>query len=226
MALPRQVNQPIGTLDEIIANGDDPEYVACCHKPAKDGSIKGCQVWDTCRFNLRNRNGGKWTKGEGPHYVGYYVHVGSGEGNGQKEDFMTCHNFVKDLEPRMLTGRAAQERGERDYETIEVIGQEGDKIFRQDWKSVAADGGNRSGDLRIKAPLVEVTIPTFPRPGEIDTSKFDGMLRKRAAERAAAREQREATVDERRERLGGVEEPSSEPVTTPPVAEPVRRSKA
>lgn len=181
---------PVGTLHEIREAGMDPELVACCHSRA-EGEIRGCPVWKTCQFN-RKPNGG--FKGEGPRNVGYYLKTSRSDGGRQKEDFIPCYGFVIALQGRMLAGRAARDRGE-DHETIRIVAQEGEPIVVRKYFSVAKDGGNITGDIRMKSNTMTINVPVFLRPSENPGVTYDQQLR----DREKRREEADADFEETRE---------------------------
>ncbi|MGQ0721019.1 MAG: hypothetical protein ACT4PE_05525 [Candidatus Eiseniibacteriota bacterium] len=179
MPLDRHIHLPIGTREEIEAQGMDPAFVACCAPPTKDGSVKGCAWWEKCQFHRKALGG---FKGEGPKNVGFYMRTANSDGAQQREGVAPCFRFVATLQPRMLNGLDRKNRGQ-DHEVIQVIAQEGEKIVVREWKTVAPDGGNKSKDYRMKSSIVEMTVPKFPRPGENPGVTYDNQLDQRAADR-------------------------------------------
>lgn len=242
-------HHPIGTLQEVIDAGMDPEDVATCHRNVA-GEIRGCPFWKSCQFHIRSRGG---FKGKGPHYIGYHLRTSKADGRRQKEDVASCFAFVATLQGRMLAGMNAKNKGE-DYELIQIIAQEGEEILVKEYKSVAADGGNRSGDIRIAMKPVKLTVPAFPRPGDDIAVTYNQILDQRATEREREEEDMEESREERMARLradaesegelvvpdviakglvGKLDEPedgtetvpAAEPEEAPPVAKQVKPSK-
>jgi len=183
-AVPRYgiIATPIGTLEEVRQNGMDPENVACCHQRA--AGIRGCPMWESCRFGEVKRGG--W-KGQGPHYVGYYLETSPSDGARQVENFMACYNYTRVLQHREIAGRAHKDQG-KPHETIQIIAQEGETIYLERHKHLDADGGNKNGDIRIKTWTEPMQVPRFPRPGENPAITHRQVIAQRAAQRAAAEE--------------------------------------
>lgn len=91
-----------------------------------------CAVRNSCRFDQKSMNQGKWSKGPGQRarHVAYQLITDGVEGHNAKQDFCTCISFVEVLQPRMRFGRLLREDG-KDGEIIRIIGQEGDTIRRK-----------------------------------------------------------------------------------------------
>lgn len=193
-------HMPVGTMEEIEAQGLDPDAVATCHKRDKEHGVRGCPVWSSCKFHLRDRNGGVWKKGEGPRNIGYYLKTSRADQSHAVENFMPCYVFVLSLEHRMRAGRAARDEG-KDHEVIQIIGQEGDKIYVKRYENLAADGGNRSGDIRQRSVPVEITIPKFLRPSQNPGVTYDQILRERQEAREEAADDASEDRQERVARL-------------------------
>lgn len=187
---------PVGTLKEIRDANLDPDLVACCHSRV-EGEVRGCPVWKTCQFNRRDRGG---FKGQGPHNVGYYLKTSRSDGGRQKEDFIPCYGFVLALQARMLAGRAAKDRGE-DHEKIRIVAQEGESIVVRKYMSVARDGGNVSGDIRMKSITNVIEVPRFLRPSENPGVTYDQQLREREENREAADDEFEESREKTMRRL-------------------------
>jgi hypothetical protein len=187
MPIQKPIHLPIGTLEEVRANGMSPDLVACCH-PAVKGSIRGCPFYASCQFHRKAMGG---FKDRGPKNIGYYLRTSNSDGARQKEDVAPCFRFVATLQPRMLAGMDRKNRG-LDHEIIQVVAQEGEKIVVREWSTVAADGGHKSKDYRMKGEIVEMTIPKFLRPGENPGISYDNKL----DARAAAREQRAQQLED------------------------------
>ena len=186
---------PAGTLEEIVEAGMDPARVSACTPHARDGSIRGCPCYATCIFHRKQFGG---FRDRGPRNVGYYLKLSRGDGGAQKEDYMPCYRFVSTMQQRMFVALDRRNRGE-DHETISIIAQEGQKIVVREYRTLAADGGNRSKDYRMTAEIKEIEVPRLVRPSENPLQTYEDQLRARAA---ARRDVELALEDLANERLG------------------------
>lgn len=186
-------HMPVGTLEEIQAEGLNPDLIASCHSRV-EGVTRGCPVWSTCQFHLKERGG---FKGKGPKNVGYYLRTTRDEGARTKEDFIPCYGFVLALQSRMNFGRAQKEEG-KEHEVIRIVAQEGEKIAVRHYVSVAADGGNRTGDIRIREIPEIIEVPKFLRPRQNPGVTYEQMLRQREGRRLEIESE---TEDERFENM-------------------------
>jgi len=110
-----------------MRNGEvAPSELSCSNCPFFTGDvpIKGGLRKQQCRFDQKRYGGFKGTR---PHYVAYRLITDRVESNAAKEDFMTCQNFVRNMQDRMDFGNAQRMKG-LDNELIKIIGQEGDPI--------------------------------------------------------------------------------------------------
>lgn len=187
---------PVGTLEELRENNLDPERVACCHRTV-EGEVRGCPVWRDCQFQNKNRGG---FKGQGPKNVGFYLRTTKDEGSRSMESFMPCYGFVLALQARMNFGRAQREEG-KDHEVIRIIAQQGEPIVVRRYESVAADGGNRSGDIRIRSWPEEIKVPEFLRPNQNPGVTYEQQMREREERRMAIDEELENNRDDDMRRL-------------------------
>lgn len=177
MPVRRQNNWPIGTLEEIKKLGIDPEESACC-APHDEKGQRGCPVWDSCRFDKRDRGG---FKGVGPKNVGYHIHLHPSNGGFQKEDFCSCFAFVQSIQPKMEAGWAAENQ-DKPHDEYAIIAQEGEPIVVQEWSSKVPGSFT---DIRLKVETKEIKVPAFPRPGSQPETDFYEKMNARAARRKA-----------------------------------------
>lgn len=197
---------PRGTLDEIVAQGLDPQLVASCHA-ARPGVVRGCAVEKECRFHQLRMGGFKGKSG--PKYVGYFLQTH--EGN-KKEDFISCHAFVRTLQARMDAGSAARQKGQA-HEIVRVIAQEGEKIVQR--IGVPVNPADKTVGASYKYVTQTIEVPRMPRPGENDRLTYDQELTAREQERQQRDQDIENQAWTRPE--PGVEEPFDLPA---PIAEP------
>lgn len=156
---------PQGTLDELRKEGADPARIACC-APRAPG-VRGCAVENECPFHLQKYGGFKY---KGPKNVGYYLRTHEGQ---QKQDFTSCHAFVRTLLSRMRSGIAAAQEG-KPHEIIRIIGQEGDTIRQRYAEPV--NPNDHTINARWRMVTKTVTIPAHPRPGDNPQTSYDQEL--------------------------------------------------
>lgn len=223
----RKNNWPIGTLDEILKLGLDPDETACC-APHDEKGQRGCPVWDSCRFNKRDRGG---FKGQGPRNIGYHIQLHPSNGGFQKEDCCSCFAFVQSIQPKMEAGWAAENQ-DKPHDEYAIIAQEGEPIVVQEWRSEVPGSFT---NIRMKVETKEIKVPAFPRPGsqpEIDY--YEKMSARAARRKALEKEVFESRSDElerrKRELMEATEEAeiideevlqSVVKATTQAVAEPI-----
>lgn len=193
---------PIGTLEELVAEGLDPEAIASC-APSRPGITRGCPLWKACRFNLPRMGG---FKGKGPKYVGYSLTTHEGD---RKQDSMTCHSFVRTMQSRMDAGVVAKQQG-RPYEIIRIVAQEGQMIRTRVGKK--STDKNEDGSYKYFYEVKEVPVPFHPRPADDERLNYDQELQ--AQDREA--QEREDLLEAQ---MFPLPEPNAEPeemTTTPP----------
>jgi len=225
------ISTPIGTLDEIRAQGMDPEQVSCCH-PRSPG-VRGCPMWDSCRFGEPRRGA---FKGQGPHYIGYYLKTSRSDGGRQVENLSACYNYVRVLQHREIYGHSMKAQ-RKDHELIRIIAQEGETIYVRRWERNAPDGGNKSNDITMRSWVEPMEVPHFPRPSESPAFTYEQQLseRERRRERAEEEDDMERFERVRSEMREGTTEATEadeqvlDMTETPPVAavvSPKARNKA
>ena len=155
---------PIGTLQEIQAQGLDPREWASCaaHVP---GSIRGCALYEECEFNLRKNGAFKGVSG--PHIIGYRLVTDRVEGNNGKEDTCTFMTYVEALQARARAGRFLRDQGQ-DGERIHVVAQEGEEVLRHEWVQSKWDA--RGECIAWEQKRYKMKVPKFLRPGEMPPS--------------------------------------------------------
>lgn len=216
------IGNPVGPLDDVRKHGFDPRNVASCAPPSP--GVRGCPVWQACRFHIR-KNGG--FKGEGPRNVGYFLETAGR----RKEDEISCFRFTSSLQGRMDFGAINRQNG-LDGERIAIIAQEGEIIHRK--VTLRTNPEAPPEFAQFKAQIIEAPVGRFPRLGETPASTYDQML----AERQRAREQGDPDLETGPpERLTTLDEsdsweaPAGDPpldgpiATATPVSEPVKKGK-
>lgn len=166
LALVGQNPIPQGTPDELRKLGVDPEKIGSC-APRSPG-VHGCAVERDCRFHLQKLGGFKY---QGPRNVGYYLRTH--EGN-QKEDFCTCHAFVRTLQARMLAGNAQRDAGNVNAEIIRIVAQEGGTIRQR--VAVPIDPNNHNINAAYKFETRRIEVPVHPRPGDNTQMDYESEL--------------------------------------------------
>ncbi len=168
------IANPVGTLDEIKQAGLDPSAVACC-APSGDApnairGVRGCNAYNECPFHMKKFNHGKWTRGEGPRYVGYRLFTVEGH---KAENDMRCFDFVRTMLKRMRVGQQEREEG-RVGEIIRIVAQEGEMIRTR----VGVKDEKDPKGLTYRNEIKLRPVHTFQRPKDMDTVSYDGALRK------------------------------------------------
>lgn len=217
-------NFPVGTKDEILREGMDPDTTACC-APREPG-FRGCLVYKDCLHNRMEFGG---FKDVGPKNVGFYQEPSKLDGGKPREDYMPCYLFVIAMQARMLKGRALADQG-KPHELIQIVaiepgvkGWEGrDEVCVRRTYPEAKDGGNQSNNIKERTYLEAIKVPKFMRPGENTGVSADQILRARKRERDAANASIELTREERRAILLAQEQEDAEATATPSLAEPVK----
>ena len=199
---------PVGTPEELQQEGMSLADIGCCAPPSP--GVRGCPWWDDCPFDRRNFNQGKWTKGEGPHYVGYSLITHE---RVAARDFQPCFVFTGTMLGRIKGAQMAAAEG-LIAEHIRVIAQEGDTIRRKQFVQVSP-GEPMKG---YKETIQAIEIPRFPRPSEMAELSFDAEVI--SAERDYERAQANALERVSDETFKVFEKISDKVHLPPPVSEP------
>lgn len=156
---------PQGTPEELRKAGLDPARIGSC--APKSPGVRGCPMWKECPFHLQKYGG---FKGHGPKYVGYYLKTHE---NRQKQDFMTCHAFVRTMMGRMKTSVAAQLDG-KPHEIVRVIAQEGETIRTR--VGVKKNPDDKTATAEYEMRTETKPVPAHPRPGDNTQTNYDADL--------------------------------------------------
>lgn len=175
------VNIPIGTTEEVREAGFDIINVASCAKDKK-GVVRGCPVFDACRFHHPKLGG---FKGQGPKNVGYQLVTDDG---GAKGDFMPCFAYTQVLQGRADHGAEQRRQGKRG-DAIRIVAQEGEHVTSRYQMPLNAKGeviNQSASDFdMLEAQGIKIcrtetmvpatswgyvkfrrTVPKFPRPND------------------------------------------------------------
>lgn len=175
---------PIGTLDELKEAGIDPAQAGSCAPSQPSAGIRGCAMWKQCPFGQARLGGFKGKSG--PKYVGYFLMTHEGD---KKEDFISCHAFVRVLLSRMKQMVVDRNEG-RIAETVRIIAQEGEKIFTR--SGVPDNPADKSINAAYHYAVKEIEVPKMPRPLDDNRTTYDLEL----AARERARKQIEVDVED------------------------------
>lgn len=142
---------PVGTLRELREANLDLKANAACSPGGKGSPVRGCPVWEDCRFHLKRQGG---FKGRGPHNVGYFEKID----NAVKEDWCPCYLWTRNLQPladQNIPGHV-----------YAIVAQEGEDITFV--RTYAVDGldSNRTKNYATAREKVVMPVPKFPRPAE------------------------------------------------------------
>lgn len=133
---------PIGTPEEIIANGGSPADWGSC-APRIIPTQQGCPHWATCIFHF---------KGSGPRNIGYFIQTESGKSD---ERVGSCSFYMQTLHAKATNPTSS--------ELIGVVAHEGEEI--ESYELLPVTPGSNT-DLRMKRTEKRFPVPKFPRPGE------------------------------------------------------------
>jgi hypothetical protein len=150
---------PICSVERAKELGFDLAAVATCAAPNPAGKVRGCPVWDSCRFDRPEYGGFKGTR---PHFIGYYLRAIDG---GAKRDVCACFSFINTLQPRMDDGMAMRLKGESRYETVKIVAQEGEVI---ELKKVVPAPPSKDGQMKWVKSVTKNAVPEFPDPTSND----------------------------------------------------------
>jgi len=235
---------PIGTVEEIRKIGLSEKEIATCHQNVR-GVVRGCPVEGSCRFHLQSYGGFKYTGG--PRYIGYRMITDEGSA---KEDFSTCHNWVRTMQHRADHGAMRRQQG-LSGELLTICAQEGDPIetrlqlpvnirgevvnVGQTLFGILRENGipineqDRQQAVEYRFFVLKRTVPRHPRPGEHDQLTYDQELMLREQQRLAVEEQLRGEFSrqmvreaEKRQEEKQIAQPIPQGT---PLAEPVRRPK-
>lgn len=142
---------PIGTVREVREAGMDLKANAACCPGGKGAAVRGCPMWEDCRFHLK-RNGG--FKGRGPHNIGYFQKIDGVS----KEDYEPCYLWVRNHQPladQNIKGHV-----------YAIVAQEGQEISFVRVYAVDGLNSNVTKNYAFKKEPVVMPVPKFPRPAE------------------------------------------------------------
>lgn len=143
------------SVDRARVLGLDLKRVGTC--AVKSKGVRGCSLWDSCRFHMK-RNGG--FKGTRPHNIGYFYRPLDGP---PKVDICSCMTFIRSMQPQMDEGLALRMQGKR-HQVVRIVAQEGEPVkVRQSPQKVDA-----KGNVTTQHIVKEIPVPTFPDPTELD----------------------------------------------------------
>lgn len=153
------VQDPIGTLDELVQIGADPTRVPSCSKRmgAQAGGNRGCAFYRQCRFKpWRDQMQGL----KGPLNVGVEVVLAPTDGGAHNQKQVECFTYYS--ANYRARSRAAEDTGE----IIRIVAYEGDGKEIAEWctRSLPPDAVNKNG--RVERYLHKHEVTPFVRPAE------------------------------------------------------------
>ena len=157
---------PIGTPEELRAEGLDPRTVLSC--APKGAGVAGCPYYEDCIFRF-TKNGG--FRDHGPRNVLFFHKPHEGKA---RREFGACYWFMQAMVPRMIAGNVLRAQGKPNAEIIRVIGGEGDIFTRNIRRNVNADDPKAKPDFRLQPETLEV--PKFPRPKDQGALTYEAQL--------------------------------------------------
>lgn len=179
MALLGMHPNPVDSLDNLRRAGLNPGDVGCCGRQRP--GIRGCPVADDCRFHLTSMGGFRAPDGEAgasrPHNVGYYLETDEGT---VKEDWCSCHVFVRILQARADAGAALRLKG-KPGELVQIVAQEGEKVMMR-WQEKANVADKRE-EAEFVERIEEVVVPRYLGASDNPQISYAQKLAARRAER-------------------------------------------
>lgn len=163
---------PAGTLEELQEAGINPSDVGCCFPnreskdPRKRSDVMGCSQWVRCPFDQVDMGG---FKTKGPQNVPFRLITHE---NDVMQDYMPCFRFAGVLEMRRRQGIVDKMQGRTRFESIRVIGKQGDTIKRR--STVPIDPNDSAKGF--KTVVEDIEVPKFPRPNELAGLSFEAEI--------------------------------------------------
>lgn len=173
----QDVGNPIGTVDELLELGMDPNQIPSCAQ-AVGGRIKGCAHWKKCRFKaVRNGNGGK---GAGPENFGFikilFIDTPGEIGNGM---VLPCFTIME-VESQLMN--QTHDTGSAYGPFVAPGGTVPRRQTRREHVEIdptCPDCRSKSGCFKmVKDEIVQLEVKPFPRPKDaLNLSVFNQSLR-------------------------------------------------
>jgi hypothetical protein len=200
------IRHPVGTLEEVVAEGLDPGVVETCAAQNNASDILGCPHWGACRMPYKGESGPR-------NHVVLVMNV-SGSYN---QDQMGCYHYVRTKPSFSTPGEA-----------FEIVGNEGDSYVTHGSKMVPGPSGTLK-DGSMERTRTERICEPFPRPFQ-NPELREAMARIKLLNRISMRDEQES----RQRALAAMQEvhamrglafasgqaPESLPSLMPPVARP------